>query len=155
LSGIALSVGGSAAYSVVGPALGAAAGAVGGYGECTNNKTASEMAIVAVVGGSGGLIGDAVGHGLTALTGQPAFQMLGAATGALTGSTLALDAQNRISKYAAPVTAGVSGGTVAGTLLGAGLTALTGHSAYQLAGTVIGATAGVFAGLAAGAGAGV
>lgn len=40
---------------------------------------------------------------------------------------------------------------VVGDLVGRGLTALTGHSGYQLTGTAIGATAGLFLGLAGGA----
>lgn len=148
VGGIALSVGGSAAYSVVAPALGIAVGAAGVFGQVAEKKTFSDMALAAGAAGGVGVLGDAIGHGLTALTGQPAFQMLGAATGAVTGVALELDRQKRIPSALAPVALGFTAGTTAGTLLGAGLTALTGHSAYQLAGTAIGSVAGVLSGLA-------
>ena len=151
ISGVALSVGGSAAYSVLGPSVGAAVGAVSMLASIKKSETLSDLAATTAAAGGAAVLGDAIGHGLTALTGQPAFQILGAATSAVTGASAMLGHQKRINKYVAPITLGFTSGTVTGTLLGAGLTALTGHSAYQLAGTIIGAAAGVFAGMAGGA----
>lgn len=143
--------GASAAYATAGPLLGAAVGAAVKYGEAKHNKLANDLAVTGVLAGSGALVGDLVGHGLTALTGQPVFQMMGVAAGAVMGGTLTLDAQKRVNKYVAPVAAGLTAGTLTGTLLGVGLTAITGHSAYQVAGSAIGLAAGLLAGLAGGA----
>lgn len=139
------------AYSAVAPALGAAVGALGSYGGLKKNQGLIDIAVTGAAAGAGGVVGDAVGRGLTALTGQAGFTYLGAAAGALTGGSLALATQDRLNGYVAPSIAGTAGGTVGGALIGYALSALTGHSGYQLAGTAIGATAGLFLGLAGGA----
>lgn len=139
---------GAAAYTAILPALGAAVGAGVTAGALTKNKDLLDVAVTGGIAGAAGVAGDAVGRGLTALTGMPVFQMTGAVAGALTGMTTTLAAQGRMSEYTPAAIGGFTAGTVAGTLLGAGLTALTGHSAYQVAGSAIGAVAGLCAGLA-------
>ncbi len=143
---------GAAGYSAILPVVAAGVGAVGALGSIKSSETLIDLAYAGGATGMAGVVGDLVGRGLTALTGQTAFTYLGAAAGAATGATSTLATQGYLkNRYVAPTIGGTVGGTVAGTLLGSALTALTGHSGYQLAGTAIGATAGLFLGLAGGA----
>lgn len=139
---------GAGGYATVVPAVAAGLGALASYADATDNKLLLDMAATGGVAGVSGVVGDAIGRGLTALTGEAAFTYLGSAAGAVTGATIALDAQGRLNSYASLGTAGTVGGTIAGTLLGTALTALTGSTGYQMAGSAIGAAAGLFLGLA-------
>jgi hypothetical protein len=153
VSGIAAAVGGSGAYLTLGPAVGAALGASGALGMMAKNEDTAPFNAFAVgtLAASGLVVGDAIGHGLTALTGQSAFQTLGPAVGAVNGAVAGMKALGKGGRYGLPVVAGTSAGAITGTLLGAGLSALTGAASYQSLGTAIGAAAGLCAGLAAGA----
>ncbi len=148
LAGFAVTAGGSPVYLAAAPALGGAIGLAGSFGSVRSNERLTGLALAAGVAGGSAMVGDLLGHGLSALTGLPAFKMLGPATGAVAGASFELDRQGRLPKYIAPAAIGFAAGSTAGTLLGAGLTALTGHSAYQIAGSAIGSVAGVLAGLA-------
>ena len=139
---------GAGGYGTVVPAVATGVGALASYAAATDNKLLSDVAVTGGIAGAAGVVGDAIGRGLTALTGEAAFTYLGAAAGAVTGATITLSAQDRLNGYVSLATAGTVGGTVAGTLLGTALTALTGSTGYQLAGSAIGAAAGMFLGLA-------
>lgn len=144
---------GAAGYSAVLPVLSAGLGATAILGLQKKSETLTGLTMVGSAVGAGGIAGDLVGRGLTLLTGQPAFTYLGAAAGAATGAAYGLEAEGFVkNRYLAPTVGGTVGATVGGTLLGSALSALTGQSGYQLAGTAIGATAGLLLGVAAGAG---
>lgn len=98
---------------------------------------------------------DAVGQGLTHLTGNPAYAAMGpvagAANGLLTGLFLSSEddeASFQISKKALPLTLGLTAGTTAGALAGALLTSVTGAPIYQSISPWLGAFAGTATGAA-------
>ncbi len=146
---VAHAASGNPLYLMATPAVGALVGTTGAVGSTSGDKNsvASKVSLSTGLGATGFLLGDAVGYGLTALTGNGAFAALGSTVGAANGAVLGLGSEVT-GKYAAPALTGATMGLTTGTLLGAGLTALTGSGLYQHLGTALGAVAGLTAGLA-------
>lgn len=141
--------GGSSAYTYAFPAMGAAAGALLGFGATGygDEKTQSEQLAnhggIALLGaGAGTMAGDVLGNILTAATGQSIYANTGFALGAAQGGLMALAANGLDTKKAVPIslltTIGTTIGTTVGALGGAGLTALTGNNLYNQIGGVVG-----------------
>ena len=149
-TGIA-AAGGSSLFTIASPIAGAlamGAGLVGADGETRLDKAAARTGKVAALSWAGSAAGEAVGHGLTALTGNSLYRDIGMATGAITGGLAGFSDVNGGIKKAAKTTAGAVVGGISGTLLGAGLTALTGQPIFQAVTPALGAVAGGTLGLA-------
>ena len=143
-TGIA-AAGGSGLFTVTSPLAGAlamGAGIVGADGDTRLDKAAARTGKVAALSWAGSAAGEAVGHGLTALTGNSLYREIGMATGAVTGGLAGFSDVNGSLNKAAKTTAGAVVGGVSGTLLGAGLTALTGQPVFQAVTPALGAVAG-------------
>ena len=144
-------VGGSSLFVTASPIAGAlamGAGIVGADGDTRLDKAAARTGKVAALAWAGSAAGEAIGHGLTALTGNSLYGDVGMATGAITGGLAGFSDLNGGLKKAAKTTAGAVVGGVSGTLLGAGLTALSGQPIFQAATPILGAVAGGALGLA-------
>jgi hypothetical protein len=150
LGAAAHAFGGSSAY-VAAPLVGAALGASAAFGSVTDRTQLKELSVAALSGGAAATVGDAVGHGLSALTGNSIYKFVGPAAGAIAGGAVALERQGWDTKFVLPTALGFSLGTATGALVGAGLKALTGHDLYQVAAPLVGMAAGVCGTLAAAA----
>ena len=141
----------SPAYLVAAPALAATTAgltAMGGHAEDFESSGYTKAAKTLLLGGLGAGVGDAVGAGLTALTGNSLYRNIGAAAGAANGVTAGLKWAGLDDKKGLPVVTGVVSGGASGVLLGAGIAALSGQDIWNTVVPVLGAATGALTGLA-------
>lgn len=150
---------GSSAYLNLAPATAGLTGAFSSLASNDKDKTRAQgwstAATTFGLTGVASTIGDAVGQGLTHLTGNPLYAALapaaGAVNGALTGLAVMLDKDSKANLLvgkALPLTLGLSAGLTAGSLAGALLTSLTGAPLYNTVAPLLGAFAGTATGVA-------
>jgi hypothetical protein len=144
---LAQSLGGSAAYTYAGPALGAVVATLAIAGDGRDNKLTHSAAVLGLTG-VGATAGDVIGHGLTALTGHPIYQNVGVAAGAINGAVAGLSSVGVDTKHGLPLVTGLASGTASGALVGAGISALTGQEIWKVAMPIVGSAFGVLTGLA-------
>lgn len=142
---------GSANYLVAAPVIGASAAGLACLGAHHENQDdnayykASQMVFMT---GLGAGVGDAIGHGLSALTGYSLYRNIGATAGAVNGLTAGMRWAGLDDKKGLPLATGLLSGGASGALLGAGVTALSGQGVWQIAMPVLGAATGALTGLA-------
>lgn len=149
LGGVAHALGGSPAYLFALPSAGLVTGAALGYSEdrdALGAKSAGTVAGVTASTALGATLGDAVGQGLTALTGNPIYGTLGAGLGAINGASFGMG--GRLAEKCLGVSAGLAAGSVGGALTGALVTAFTGSQTLGNTAAALGAVAGGLTGLA-------
>ncbi len=149
VGGVINAFGATTAYSIGTPIVGAAIGSLIALDGHRSDKTsvyataAGTTALAAVGVG----VGDAIGHGLTALTGNPLYSQIGAIAGGANGLVGGLRA-NDVNKNGFEVVTGLVSGGASGALLGAGISALTGQPIWNTVMPILGAAAGTLTGLA-------
>lgn len=156
-------IGASARYLAYGPAVGAALGASWGLAA---SRSGQDDTLTRFVRGSatmttgstlGLVIGDALGHGLTALTGRTPYVAFGPLAGLLTGglSGLAInrmekqDTLSRIAKGAASTAIGATSGWFLGGGTSALIAKIAGNTGLLGAAPVLGLVSGALIGCAA------
>lgn len=160
--GLLTSIGAGARYAPWMPAIGMALGT--SWGVAASRSGQEDPFTQTVTGfatlGSGGTLGmvggDALGHGLTAITGQASFAALGSVAGAITGGLVGLsrnragrkDILSQIAHGAASTSVGVTSGWFLGGGTAALLAKVAPNAALGLAPT-LGAVSGGLIGLAA------
>ena len=157
IGAVAYNMGGNYAYALMGPASGALLGGMTGVAANTGSKAWANVSQTAALATAGCLIGDAVGHGLTALTGNSIYQTIGAGAGALNGAVLSSNFMGakpetqlaRVAEYTTLALGGSTVGAALGCLTGTLVSSVTGNPIYTSAAPILGAVAGGMAGLAA------
>lgn len=144
---LAQHMGGSAAYTYAGPAVGAAVATLTAAGDGESNAL-TKSALTLGLTSLGATAGDVIGHGLTALTGHSVYRSLGAAAGAVNGAAAGISAAGFDTKHGLSIVTGLAGGTASGALVGAGISALTGQEIWKVAMPAVGSAFGVLTGLA-------
>jgi hypothetical protein len=141
---------GSTAYMMAAPGTAAAAIGLAVLGAYTkgDDNVYNKLAKTTALTGVGAGIGDAIGHGLTALTGHTVYQNIGAVAGGVNGLVGGLRASGIDDKKGLPLVTGLLTGGTSGALIGAGISALSGQDVWKVAMPVLGAATGVLSGLA-------
>lgn len=142
---------GSANYLVAAPVVGAAAAGLaclGAHHENQNDNAYYKASKTVLLTGVGASLGDAIGHGLSALTGHSIYRNIGTAAGAVNGLTAGLRWSGIDDKKGLPVVTGLLSGGASGAMLGAGVSALSGQGVWKVAMPVLGAATGALTGLA-------
>lgn len=145
-------------YQVAAPILGPMIGAAAGAALATDGKSgpvrrvAVTSAATLAIGSAGAILGDAVGHGLTAFSGNPIYASLGGAVGALdgvlTGIVMPDGAKHSPVEGACLAAWGASFGVAAGATAGAVMDSFTGSHLYGAILPALGGLAGGLAGFA-------
>lgn len=159
IGGFASNLNASPIYQVAAPVIGPALGAlmsVATVGEELYSKQATQLAEKSATtlgfGALGAVVGDAVGHGLTYVSGNPLYSSIGGAVGALEGTMAGLTIANQDSKsplFKGTLAGGTAGlGLSAGALAGALLDHMTGSHIYGTVAPILGGVAGALTGLA-------
>ena len=146
-----LGFGASSAYMLAAPAVAATTAgltAMGGHQKDFESSNYTKGAQTLLLTGLGAGVGDAIGSGLTALTGNSLYRNIGAAAGAANGLTAGLRWAGLDDKKGLPLATGLVSGGASGVLLGAGISALSGQSIWNTVVPVLGAATGVLTGLA-------
>jgi hypothetical protein len=146
-----LGFGGSSAYMLAAPAVAATTAgltAMGAHENDFENSSYTKGAQTLLLTGLGAGVGDAVGAGLTALTGNSLYRDIGAAAGAANGLTAGLRWAGLDDKKGLPLATGLISGGASGVLLGAGISALSGQNIWNTVVPVLGAATGALTGLA-------
>jgi hypothetical protein len=139
----------SPAYLVAAPLVGATAAGLTYLGEHQSGENGYTKAAKTVfTTGLGAGVGDAIGNGLTALTGNDLYRNIGATAGAVNGLAAGLNWSGIDDKKGLPVVTGLLSGGASGVLLGAGISALSGQSVWNTVVPVLGAATGALTGLA-------
>ena len=153
---VADSWGANYAYPLLAPAAGAAIAGMAGMAAQQDSKVLGKVALTSALAGAGCIVGDLVGHGLTALSGNPIYRNIGAAAGAVNGASLSFNISDpkseskmaKIADYSTPAILGATGGSTLGCLTGALISYVTGNSFYSNAAPILGGVAGALTGLA-------
>lgn len=146
-----LGFGGSSAYMLAAPAVAATTAglaAMGAHEKDFENSGYTKGAQTVLLTGLGAGIGDAIGSGLTALTGNSLYRNIGAAAGAVNGLTAGLRWAGLDDKKGLPLATGLVSGGASGVLLGAGISALSGQNIWNTVVPALGAATGALTGLA-------
>ena len=153
---VAHDMGASSAYSHFAPAAAAALGGLWCVAGQTGNAAVQRTAMAATLASLGSVVGDAVGHGLSHVSGLPIYAAIGPAVGAFNGAALSTanwglkscPAFDRWDCDLLPATLGLTGGGAAGCLAGALIAHVTGNPIYQKVAPILGAVAGGLSGAA-------
>lgn len=143
-------IGASGNYLAAAPAVGAIVGGLTCLGEYSDSpdNAYTKGAKTTLLTGLGTAAGDAIGHGLSALTGYSVYRDIGAAAGAVNGLTAGLRWSGIDDKKGLPVVTGLLSGGASGALLGAGISALSGQDIWQVVMPALGSATGLLTGLA-------
>ncbi|MBT9582685.1 hypothetical protein IV102_05010 [bacterium] len=147
---------GSSAYSWTGAGTGAALGAMINLAvdDKPRQKAWTTAAVTTGLTGAGISLGDAIGRGLSQLTGNPLYAAIGPAAGGLNGALGGLTFNlpegklQKLTENALPSAFGLVTGATAGCLAGALLTYITGAPIYNTVAPLLGAFAGTATGAA-------
>lgn len=147
---------GSSAYAWVGAGTGGALGTMINLAveDKPRRQAWTTAAVTTGLTGAGTTLGDAIGRGLTNLTGNPLYAAIGPAAGAINGVlggltfSLPDNQLRKLTENILPSTFGLVTGATAGCLAGALLTYITGAPIYNTVAPLLGGFAGTATGAA-------